>query len=159
MRKIRLLIMLAAMTMPLMSLYAGTALVVELNTGFAERFALLDEPELTISGTKLVVKTTVLEESYERSDVKSFYFENKSTGIGQVQGNTAISINQIGIDQFLITGISDEDRITVSNHLGQTFEHVVSREGGQAMINLSTSYRGVYIIKIGKNKTLKINKR
>lgn len=159
MRKIRLLIMLAAMTMPLLKLYAGSVLVIELNTGLLERFALLDKPELTISGSKLVVKSTVLEDSYERSDIKSFYFENKSTGIGHVHGNTAISIHQMGEEQFLITGISNEDKITVCNHLGQTFEQFVSRDGGTAVINLSTSYRGVYIIKIGKNKTIKINKK
>lgn len=159
MRKIRLLIMLAAITMPLLKLYAGSVLVVELNTGMVERFALLDKPELTISGTKLVVKSTVLEESYERSDVKSFYFENKGTGIEQVREDSSISIHQTGNDQFLITGISNQDKIVVCNHLGQTFEQFVSRDGGTAVINLSTSYRGVYIIKIGKNKTIKINKR
>lgn len=159
MRKIRLLIMLAAMTMPLLKLYAGSVLVVELNTGMVERFALLDKPELTISGTKLVVKSAVLEESYERSEVKSFYFENKGTGIEQVREDSSISIHQTGNDQFLITGISNQDKIVVCNHLGQTFEQFVSRDGGTAVINLSTSYRGVYIIKIGKNKTIKINKR
>lgn len=156
--RIRLLMLLLAAMLPLAGIHAGSVLVVELNGGSTERFALQDKPELTMSGTKLVVKSTAVEKSYERSAVRSFYFEDSGTGIEELKDNT-ISYRQTGVNQFLISGLSVDERVTVNNLSGQLFNQTVSQNGDEAFVNLSECPKGVYIIKIGKNNTIKIIKR
>lgn len=151
------MLLLAAM-LPLAGIHAGSVLVVELNGGSTERFALQDKPELTMSDTKLVVKSTAVEKSYERSAVRSFYFEDSGTGIEELKDNT-ISYRQTGVNLFQISGLSIDERVAVSSLSGQLFNQAVSQNESEALVDLSECPKGVYIIKIGKKQTIKITKR
>lgn len=160
MKRLSLKYLLAAVVLviPLGSILASSTLVVQLKSGATETFSLFDKPELTMVGSRMNVKSASVETSYERSDIKSFYFVNSGTGIEETV-EEKVSFKQIATNQFQISGLSDKDRIVVSNLTGQTFGHVVSKDGPDAFVDLDGCPQGVYVIKIGKKQTVKIIKK
>lgn len=155
----KLLTAVMAHFLPLFVWGAGSTLVLELSNGQKNNYVLQDKPVLTIEGTKLRIKSSVVDTSYERSNVARFYFLSSSgVGINEVPEET-LSFSQTSESQLTISNIEDKDRIVVSNLKGLSFNDCISRNGNDAIIELGNCPKGIYIIKIGNKQSIKFFKK
>lgn len=146
-------ILLAALLLPMSTMATNTALVVELTDGQTINYLLLEKPVLTMDGTRLNIKSEVVETGYERSLVKRFYFTGESTGVKEVSKG-ALVYKQTDADHLEISGLSQSDRIAIYNAAGVQVGSI-SRDSDKAVVSLSGLQRGIYLVKIGKNQTIK----
>ena len=152
MRKI-IRILLVALLLPMTAMAANTALVVELTNGQTANFLLQDKPTLTMAGTQLKIATATVQASYERAEVKKFYFTDGSTGVKEVLKN-ALVYKQTDADHLEISGLSQNERIAIYNTSGVQVGSV-SRDSDKAVISLSGLEKGIYLVRIGKSQTIK----
>lgn len=146
-------ILLAALLLPMSTMATNTALVVELTDGQTINYLLLEKPVLTMDGTRLNIKSEVVETGYERSLVKRFYFTGESTGVKEVSKG-ALVYKQTDADHLEISGLSQSERIAIYNTSGVQVGSI-SRDSDKAVVSLSGLQRGIYLVKIGKNQTIK----
>lgn len=146
-------ILLAALLLPMSAMATNTALVVELADGQTINYLLLEKPVLTMDGTRLNIKSEVVETGYERNLVKRFYFTGESTGVKEVSKG-ALVYKQTDADHLEISGLSQSERIAIYNTSGVQVGSI-SRDSDKAVVSLSGLQRGIYLVKIGKNQTIK----
>lgn len=146
-------ILLAAMLLPMTTMAANTTLVVELANGQTANYLLQDKPVLTMEGSRLNIKSEVVETGYERNQVKRFYFTGESTGVKEVSKG-AMVYKQTDADHLEISGLSQSERIAIYNTSGVQVGSV-SRDSDKAIVSLSGLQRGIYLVKIGKSQTIK----
>ena len=146
-------ILLAALLLPMSTMATNTALVVELTDGQTINYLLLEKPVLTMDGTRLNIKSEVVETGYERNLVKRFYFTGESTGVKEVSKG-ALVYKQTDADHLEISGLSQSERIAIYNTSGVQVGSI-SRDSDKAVVSLSGLQRGIYLVKIGKNQTIK----
>lgn len=113
------LLLLMLMLLPMTILAAETSLVVELTNGQTANYLLQDKPTLTMDGTQLKIATATVQASYERAEVKRFYFTTESTSVNEIVKN-AMVYRQIDANHLEISGLSGDERITVCNMAGRT---------------------------------------
>jgi hypothetical protein len=152
MKKKLLLLVLALL--PMKMLANDTAFVVELNNGTTANYYLQDKPTLTMEGSKINFSTTTVQASYERDEVKKFYFINETSGVKEMAKNSLV-YKQIDADHFEIIGLSQNDQITVCDMTGRLIGDV-SRTKDKVTVNLSGHQKGIYLIKVGDSETIKI---
>lgn len=146
-------ILLAALLLPMSAMATNTALVVELADGQTINYLLLEKPVLTMDGTRLNIKSEVVETGYERNLVKRFYFTGESTGVKEVSKG-ALVYKQTDADHLEISGLSQSERIAIYNTSGVQVGSI-SRDSDKAVVSLSGLQRGIYLVKIGKSQTIK----
>ena len=156
MRKFKILL-LAVLLLPISMLAANTAFVVEMTNGQTANFLLKDKPTLTMAGTQLKIETASVQASYERTDVKKFYFTKESTSVKEVAKNNMV-YKQIDAHHLEIIGLSQGDHITVCDMSGRQLGSV-SRINDKAVVDLSGQQQGAYIIKVGNGQTIKFIKK
>ena len=149
--------LLAFLMLPMTMLAIDTSLVVELTNGQTANYLLQDKPTLTVAGTQLKIATATVQASYERSEVKKFYFTTESTSVNEIVKN-AFVYKQTDANHLEISGLSEDERITVCDMAGRTMG-TVSQTNGAALISLSGHQRGVYLIKVGNSQTIKFIKK
>jgi hypothetical protein len=154
MKKLLLLVMAL---LPMRMLANDTAFVVELNNGTTANYYLQDKPTLTMEGSKINISTTTVQASYERDEVKKFYFINETSGVKEMAQNSLV-YKQIDADHFEIIGLSQNDQITVCDMTGRLIGDV-SRTKDKVTVNLSGHQKGIYLIKVGDSETIKIIKK
>lgn len=145
-------ILLVFLLLPI-SAAASTTLVVELTNGQTDSYLLLDKPVLMMEGTQLAIKTETIQTSYERSQMKRFFFTGKTSGIKKVCKN-ALVYKQVDVDHLEISGLPQSDRIAIYNVSGVEVGEV-KRNGDKTVVSLSELQRGVYLVKIGNSQTIK----
>lgn len=158
--RMKLLIMLVVLLIPQFA-NASSTLIIELTSGKTTSFNLLEKPVVTISGTKMVIKSSSLSADYERNDVVRFYFKDTGTpvGIEPVTEKEVLKITQDSNGRFLITDFDTDDNIIVSDMKGRLYRECVSIDGRTAIIDLSSCHQGIYIIRIGKKQSIKITRK
>ena len=134
-----------------------TAFVVELNNGTTANYFLQDKPTLTMEGSKISIFTSTVQASYERAEVKKFYFTNETSGVKEIVQNSMV-YKQIDADHLEIIGLSQNDQITVCDMTGRLIGDV-SRTKDKVIVNLSAHQKGIYLIKVGNSETIKIIKK
>ena len=155
--KQRKLLFILAMMLPLGILAKGSMLVVELTSGQTANYLLQDKPVMAMEGTMLNITTATLQASYERADIKRFYFVEDPSGIQELSKD-ALSFRQKDADHLEISGLPKGDRVTISDLSGRQ-RGTVSHSDGTAVVNLSGQPKGVYLVKVGKSQTIKIVKK
>lgn len=149
--------LLAFLMLPMTMLATDTSLVVELTNGQTANYLLQDKPTLTVAGTQLKIATATVQASYERAEVKKFYFTTESTRVNKIVKN-ALVYRQTDANNLEISGLSGDERITVCDMAGRTMG-TVSQTNGAALISLSGHQSGVYLIKVGNSQTIKFIKK
>lgn len=162
MRKgIKLLLFLGALLLPLHNVNAGSTLIIEMTDGKTTSFNLQEKPVVTMSGSKMVIKSLSLSANLERNDVVRFYFKDTdaTVGIEPVTEKDVLKITQDSSGRFLITDFDTDDNIIVSDMKGRLYRECVSIDGRTAIIDLSSCHQGIYIIRIGKKQSIKITRK
>ena len=137
---------------------AGSSLFLELRNGRTVEFVLADKPEVTLEGNQLFVSSETTQATYARSEVSYFHFAESVDGIGDARMN---KLKIVHLDNtVLISGLTEsEHAISVFDMNGRKCPVDVSIVGSSATINFELVVRGAYIIKIGKEQTIKIVKK
>ena len=156
MRKLESLL-LVLLLLPISMLAADTALVVERTNGQTANYLLKDNPTLPMTGTQLKIETATMQASYERADVKNFYFTKAATSVKEVTKNN-ITFKQIDASHLEIIGLSQGEHIIICDMSGRQLGNV-SRINNKAVIDLSGYQQGAYIIKVGNGQTIKLIKK
>lgn len=157
MKRLRVFLLVAVLMLPLSMLATGAALVVEFTNGQTATFLLQDKPMLGMYGTRLYISTESVQTSYERAEVKRFYFTEDPSGVNELSKDV-MTYRQTDADHIEISGLSQNDHITVCDMAGRQYG-VVSRSNDKAVISLNGHQSGVYLVKVGKSQTIKIIKK
>ena len=159
--KKKVLFLLLTLLMPFSSWASGSILVLELDNGSDVVFKLLEKPVLTFVEGKLEISSqTFSTKSYNRSNIKKFYFSEDHDGLDELEtSENTIIFKQTDDNRLVISNCPDSDRIMVSDLSGRLYNGSVSRNGSEAIVDLSNCPKGIYIIKIGNMQTIKISRK
>lgn len=159
-RKQIILSVLAALLLPLCLWATNSTLVVKLKDGKQAYFILGEKPVLTPHGSQVKIESESLKTSYERSDVMRMYFADESVGVDDIEKEeNNMVFTQTEPNRLTISNLSEKDEIIVSNLAGRLYSGCVSRNGTDAIVDLGSCPKGVYIIKIGNKQTIKMTKK
>ena len=143
-----------------------TTLVLSLTDGTEYRFD-IPATDPSIKFAKGVVnvycynvadgETTTL--TIERDQLKNIYFEEKGTAIHTpaVAGN-AVTFRLLQPGTIAVNGLSAGDEVQVVGIDGRSVMNARAAEGGQAVVDLSSRTRGIYVISVNKRFTFKYMK-
>jgi hypothetical protein len=159
-KKLRIILLLLAVWFISVGIRAeGSTLIIELTNGGKVGLILEAKPTLRFSGSEMVINSQTFTGSYQRTDIKRFYFKD-ATGIEETETTgLLVSITQIGVNRYQVSGLQSKDRIIVANLSGHQYGICVEDNGIGAVVDLSTCPKGVYVIKVGNKQTLKITRR
>lgn len=158
--RLKILLMLAVLLLSLGNRAEETTLVVKKKNGDITYYKLQERPILSFWGSELKIenKTTTI---YERSEILKFYFEKlPGAGIEDVRENEdALIIAQTDNGKWVISNLADNENIIVSDIAGRLYNGLVSKNGSDAVIDLISCPKGIYIIKVGNNQSIKITRK
>lgn len=132
------------------ALNASEMLTFELKNGKTHVFALEDNPNISFSTGKIIIKSLSAETSYAIGDVSKYYFLDIETDIKQVNNDFIFSF----IDNVLsISGCRNIQIYSISGNLIFSEDNIE-----ETQISMKDYPKGVYMIKTDL-KTIKIIKR
>lgn len=139
----------------------GYTLVVELTNGQKHLFVLKDRPQAWPQGSKLNIATATLSTSYERTDIKKFYFLDKDgneSGVKAAEVSSDLVVRQLGGGGLRISGLHDGETVRICDLSGRI---LLTEKAQDDCIELSLAQypKGVYIVNINNRRTIKIQVR
>jgi hypothetical protein len=142
-----------------------TTLVVSLTDGTEYRFDIpAKDPTMKFAKGVVNVYCYVAGEepttlTIERDQLKNIYFEEKGTAIQTptISGN-AVTFRLLQPGTIAVNGLSAGDEVQVVGIDGRSVMNARAAEGGQAVVDLSSRTRGIYVISVNKRFTFKYMK-
>jgi hypothetical protein len=142
-----------------------TTLVLSLTDGTEYRFEIpATDPSMKFAKGVVNVYCYVAGEepttlTIERDQLKNIYFEEKGTAIHTpaVAGN-AVTFRLLQPGTIAVNGLSAGDEVQVVGIDGRSVMNARAAEGGQAVVDLSSRTRGIYVISVNKRFTFKYMK-
>lgn len=156
MRKILSLIVLLIMLPICTKAEMAMALQLELVNGKTISFVLVQKPVITFSGDSITITEGGFVTNYLRSEVSHYHFSLVDTSIGFVKEDE-VQIVQVLPYLYKVLGFSG--KVQVYNVAGMSFSDSVTDINHEVLINMQSLPTGVYIIKIGNLRTIKIAKK
>ena len=173
----KILMMVAVAIMAAISMRAQTTceqgvLTVSLKDGSKVQFALpVEQPVVTFGKSQMTVTYTELsndpsvEAAEKRLDFERDQVESLVVGVEEVVALSEVKGEEPGIRFDLtrqgvvhVSGLSDSDRLMVVALDGKQVKPAVSRNGSEAMVDLSGLPRGCYILSVNKRFSFKLLK-
>ena len=142
-----------------------TTLVLSLTDGTEYRFDIpAKDPSIKFAKGVVNVYCYVAGEepttlTIERDQLKNIYFEEKGTAIQTptISGN-AVTFRLLQPGTIAVNGLSAGDQVQVVGIDGRSVMNARAAEGGQAVVDLSSRTRGIYVISVNKRFTFKYMK-
>ena len=142
-----------------------TTLVFSLTDGTEYRFEIpATDPSIKFAKGVVNVYCYVAGEepttlTIERDQLKNIYFEEKGTAIQTptISGNT-VTFRLLQSGTIAVNGLSAGDEVQVVGIDGRSVMNARAAEGGQAVVDLSSRTRGIYVISVNKRFTFKYMK-
>lgn len=138
------------------SAHSQSQLVIERVDGARWVYALTDRPTLSFDGIKLVVKSASAEEIILRSEVSKYYFEPLNTGI-QSAPSDEVRVDYLDNSLLKISGVVGN--IKVYDVSGLCVSQTTATGSQFCEVGLSHLPAGVYVVKVNKNRSIKIYKK
>ena len=167
MKKLLLLLFLCvtALNVSARSTEETTTLVLSLTDGTEYRFDIpAKDPTMKFAKGVVNVYCYVAGEepttlTIERDQLKNIYFEEKGTAIQTptISGN-AVTFRLLQPGTIAVNGLSAGDEVQVVGIDGRSVMNARAAEGGQAVVDLSSRTRGIYVISVNKRFTFKYMK-
>ena len=141
----------------------GHLLVVEKTDGHVYRFWLSTQPEMTFGTTTVRFANAVTTIEMPRSEMKEFRFVNGSdvpTSI-DAQSLPQRHVPTIGQESVVVENLHPSDRVRLVDASGRVLDTVQlsavedSQSSSTAQFSLSSLPKGVYIIQINQQETIK----
>ena len=142
-----------------------TTLVLSLTNGTEYRFDIpAQDPVMEFGKGVVNVYCYVAGEepttlTIERDQLKNIYFEEQETAIQTptVAGN-AVTFRLLQSGTIAVNGLSAGDEVQVVSIDGRSVMNARAAESGQAVVDLSSRTRGIYVISVNKRFTFKYMK-
>jgi hypothetical protein len=142
-----------------------TTLVFSLTDGTEYRFEIpATDPSIKFAKGVVNVYCYVAGEepttlTIERDQLKNIYFEEKGTAIQTptISGNT-VTFRLLQPGTIAVNGLNAGDEVQVVGIDGRSVMNARAAEGGQAVVDLSSRTRGIYVISVNKRFTFKYMK-
>lgn len=167
MKKLLLLLFVCvtALNVSAQSTEETTTLVLSLTDGTEYRFEIpATDPSIKFAKGVVNVYCYVAGEepttlTIERDQLKNIYFEEKGTAIQTptISGN-AVTFRLLQPGTIAVNGLSAGDEVQVVGIDGRSVMNARAAEGGQAVVDLSSRTRGIYVISVNKRFTFKYMK-
>ena len=132
---------------------AVSSLLIKLNNGQTVTIQLDQLPVVVFDKEKLQIATTEAQFEYAYADVAGFDFDEKTTGIDQLNANQT-RLRSLGNGEWAIDGGGS---ISIFDLTGKRYDANVRNVGGSAIISLSSMPAGVYVVRMS-NQSFKIVK-
>lgn len=136
----------------------GKALIIENKDGSKTAFVLSEKPEITFADNVLRVNMKGKNVDFEISDVKQFYFNNAATDIAVLKADDAKIVYQSD-DRIIIEGINSNAPIQLYAVNGTKIVGRVSTSEDRAEVSIVSLPKGIYLINISNQQTLKFYKK
>ena len=95
----------------------------------------------------------------ERDQLKNIYFENAEAAIQTPSAEkNAVTFSLLQSGTIAVNGLRAGDEIQVAGIDGRSVMDVRAAAGGQAVVDLSSHMRGIYVISVNKRFTFKYMK-
>lgn len=118
----------------------GHRMVLNLKNGNNIFINLNDKPQISFSGSQFVIKTSTNTFEYVRSDIEDFHFEQIETSVESIE-------------------YSGEGDVTIYEMNGRMVAKLRNESINSAKMYLNEFKSGIYIIKIGNQKSIKYLKK
>ncbi len=132
-----------------------TCMVLTLNDGTVNRFALTDMPMVTYEGENRVVSTGDEQFTTALSGIKQLSFEQVPTGISEMIEESPKPVFTPGQARF--EGLKTHATVSIYTFDGKMLSSMKANDEGSVSIDLSTLPQGVYILRT-PNQSYKIKK-
>lgn len=139
---------------------SGRLLIVETTGGVKISFALSENPELTFNGQSMIVTTNERSQQFDVYNIVQWYFENESTGISTIRNYDKPIVNGPNNEVIIVEGLSPTLDIQIYSIDGRKQSLYDSYyDGDKFVINISSLPKGVYIVSINKQQSIKFYKK
>ena len=156
----RSLVFLSILLLPLMSMAeVDNILIVETNDGVTISFALAEKPEISFEGKVMSVITEKDSQYFEISNISKWYFEQVTSGIQAVKKEQP-SIKVVDNDKIIVDGSISLSKIRLYSIDGKEQSVKVSySDDSKPVINISSLPKGIYVISINNQQSIKLYKK
>ena len=131
-------------------------LVIEFIDGTNVSFSLSKKPLLTFADHKLCVSVEGQMSEFELSDVENFHFVEETSGINTPKSDDDITIIWQGDDRVIISGADLSPKVCLYDIEGKYYPNRITVIGNLSEVSLSYLPKGIYLLKINNQRTLKI---
>lgn len=131
-------------------------LVIEFIDGTNASFSLSKKPLLTFADHKLCVSVEGQMSVFELSDVENFHFVEETSGINTPKSEDDITIIWQGDDRVIISGADLSPKVCLYDIESKYYPNRITVIGNLSEVSLSYLPKGIYLLKINNQRTLKI---
>lgn len=123
-----------------------------------DEYDMENNPEITYTGSQLIVKSDLVETCYERSQIRKLSFVAKE--IQKIEDTQTQNFKfRLKANVVTMEGLDANERVRVFGIDGQLLETATASANGMVSISLEARSAGVYIIKADKHQTIKVTRR
>ena len=134
-------------------------LVIAFTDGTEIKFALAQQPVITIAGQTIHVKVGSRSSDLEMSDVVNFHFKEDVSDNLSLHIDEDFTISWQGEDLIVITNATPDAVIRLYGLNGMPYPSRVNTNGDRIEISLSALPKNVYLLNINNSRTLKIYRK
>jgi hypothetical protein len=134
-------------------------LVIDFTDGTDISFALAKKPVLTFADQRLCISVEDQNSEFELSDVLNFHFKEDPSAIRSPRVDEDFIISWRGEDLIVISNATPGIRIRLYGIDGTMYPSCVHAVGNHIEISLAALPKGIYLLNINNQRTLKINRK
>ncbi len=134
-------------------------LVIAFTDGTEMTFALAKQPVLTFADQRLCVKAEGRTSECEISDVKNFHFREDMSDIRTLRSDEDFEVRWIGDDLIVISNAAPDAKVNLFDINGRSYPGCVAKVADHLEVSLSSLPKGIYLLNINNQRTLKINRK
>ena len=134
-------------------------MVIDFADGSEVTIGLSKHPVLTFVEQKLCVSAEDEKSEFELADVVNFHFADASASIHTLREEEDFRMVWQSDDRIVVFHASPEARVFLYGVDGTFYPSRVSVQGNRFEISLSDLPKGIYLLNINSNRTLRINRK
>lgn len=155
----RLLLLLFTLCMSSILWAKEFQLVIDFTDGTEMTVALAKKPVITFSNQTIRVKVGSRSSEFEMSDVANFHFKEDPSDIRLPIVDEDFKLSWQSEDLIVISNAAPDTAIRLYGIDGTFYPNRVNVNSDRIEISLSALPKGIYLININNNRSLKINRK
>ena len=134
-------------------------LVIAFYDGTEMTFALAKHPLLTFADQRLCISAEGRTSECELSDVKNFHFKEGSSDIRVPRSDDGFIVQWLSDDLLVICNVAPDAKVRLYGLDGRSYAGCVIAAPDRFEVSLSSLPKGIYLLNINNQRTLKINRK
>ena len=155
----RLLLLLVSFSVSCWMWANDYLMVIDFTDGSEVSIGLSKHPKLTFTDQRLCVSVEGEMSEYELADVVNFHFADASASIHTLREEEDFRMFWQSNDLIVVLHTSPDARVLLYGVDGMFYPSRVSVQGNRHEISLSDLPKGIYLLNINSNRTLRINRK